>query len=73
MESAAARGGLNALAIYIVTHLISFPMLTNRMLGGTWALILSPDWQRVANAATALLLAWWLCWFLYRKRVFIKL
>lgn len=65
--------GLNALAIYIVTHLISFPMLTNRMLGGTWALFLSADWQRVANAATALLLAWWLCWFLYRKRVFIKL
>ena len=65
--------GLNALAIYLLTHLISFPMLTNRMLGGTWALLLTPDWQRVANAAAALLLAWWLCWFLYKKRVFIKL
>ncbi|MBQ8900068.1 MAG: hypothetical protein IJY72_03850, partial [Akkermansia sp.] len=48
--------GLNALAIYILTHLISFPMLTNRMLGGTWALFLTPEWQRVANAAAALLL-----------------
>lgn len=65
--------GLNALAAYVLTHLISFPALTHRLLGGTWALFLNTEWQQVANAASALLLAWFLCWFLYQKRVFIKL
>ena len=65
--------GLNALAAYVVTHLVSFHILSARMLGGTWGLFLPADWVRVANAAVALLLGWLLCWFLYRKRVFIKL
>lgn len=65
--------GLNALAAYVLTHIISFPALTQRLLGGTWVLFLDTEWQRVANAASALLLAWFLCWFLYQKRVFIKL
>lgn len=65
--------GLNALAAYVITHLVSFHILANRILGGTWGLFLSADQVRVANAATALLLDWLLCCFLYRKRVFIKL
>ena len=65
--------GLNALAAYVVTHVFSFHQLADRLLGGTWALMLPAPWVRVMNAATALLLAWWLCWFLYRRHVFIKL
>lgn len=65
--------GMNALAVYVLTHVVSFQALAARMLGGTWALFLNPGWQAVGNAAIALLLAWGLCWFLYRKRVFIKL
>lgn len=64
--------GLNALAVYVVTHLFSFHQLAARLLGGTWSLMLSDSWVRVMNAATALLLGWLLCWFLYRKKVFIK-
>ena len=65
--------GMNALAAYMVVHLVSFSAIAQRLLGGTWALFLSPGAQRIATAATALLLVWWLCWFLYRKRAFIKL
>lgn len=65
--------GMNALAAYVVTHLVSLHMLSARMLSGTWALILPAEWVRVANAAVALLLGWLLCYFLYCKRVFIKL
>lgn len=65
--------GLNALAAYMITHIINFQALAARLLGGTWGLFLSEGWQRVANAGAALLLAWWFCYFLYRKRVFIKL
>lgn len=65
--------GLNALAAYVVTHLVSFHQLADRMLGGTWGLIFSHAWVQVMNAATALLLGWLFCYFLYKKRVFIKL
>lgn len=65
--------GMNALAIYVLTHIVSFQALAARALGGTWSLFLSPEWQKVAHAAAALLLAWWLCWFLHRKRVYIKI
>lgn len=65
--------GLNALAAYMVVHIVPFYSLADRLLGGTWALFLNPGWQRAANAGIALLLAWSFCWFLYRKRVFIKL
>lgn len=65
--------GLNALAVYLLVHVMDLQALSARALSGTWGLFLSPEWQRVANAAAALLLAWWFCYFLYRKRVFIKL
>jgi predicted acyltransferase len=65
--------GLNALAAYVVTHLVSFHQLADRIFGGTWGLIFSPAWVQVMNAATALLFGWLFCYFLYRKRVFIKL
>lgn len=65
--------GLNALAAYLVVHIVNFHALADRLLGGTWGLFLSQEWQRVANATVALMLAWSFCWFLYRKRVFIKL
>ena len=65
--------GLNALAAYMIIHIINFPAIANRLLGGTWGLFLSSEWQRVANACASLLLVWFFCYFLYRKRVFIKL
>lgn len=65
--------GMNALAIYVLTHIINFQALGARLLGGTWALFLAPEYLPAANALTAILLAWGLCLFLYRKRVFIKL
>lgn len=65
--------GSNALVAYLVVHIVDFPALAGRLLGGTWALFLSPGWQQVADAATALLLVWLLCLFLYRRKVFIKI
>lgn len=65
--------GLNALAAYLLVHIVDLPALSARLFGGTLGLFLSEDWQRVAHSTAALLLAWGFCWFLYRKRVFIKL
>lgn len=65
--------GMNALAIYVLTHIVNFQVIAGRLLGGTWALILNPEYLKAANAFTAILLAWGLCFFLYSKRVFIKL
>lgn len=65
--------GMNALAIYMLTHIINFQGISARLLWGTMSLMLPQAWVHVANAVTALLLAWWFCYFLYSKRVFIKL
>ncbi len=65
--------GLNALAVYMVIHIVDLQALSARAFSGTWGLFLNADWQRVANAAVALMLAWGFCYFLYRKRVFIKI
>lgn len=65
--------GLNSLAAYLLVHIVNFQALSARLFSGTWALFLNAEWQRVANAAVALLLIWGLCWFLYNKRVFIKI
>ncbi len=65
--------GSNALFIYTITHLISFPRLAERIFGGCIRLVCSEPWQPAAIAAGAILLAWLVCLFLYRRRIFIKL
>lgn len=65
--------GLNPLLAYLIVHIVSFQALSARLFSGTWAFFLNAEWQRVANAAVALVLVWWLCWYLYNKRVFIKI
>ena len=65
--------GSNALFVYLITHLISFPALAERLFGGSIRLICSEPQYAAARAAAALLLAWLVCLFLYRRRIFIKL
>lgn len=66
--------GSNALFIYLLVHLVDLQALATRLSGGTWALLLpNTDWQRVATSGTAILLAWLLCYALYKRRIFIRL
>lgn len=65
--------GMNALFIYLATHIISFNALTARVFSGTIRCLVPERWGGVAHYAAYLLLAWGLCYLLYRRRIFIKI
>lgn len=65
--------GSNALFIYMATHLISFTALAERLTCGALHRVLPAAALPAGYAAGALVLAWLLCLFLYRRGVFIRL
>ena len=64
--------GSNALFIYLLTNLIDLSKLTSRVFGGTLQAVLPADWLGIGFSAAYLLLAWLLCFFLYRRGVYIR-
>lgn len=81
MEGCGLRGwafplrviGLNALFIYVLTHIIPFSELNARLFGGSIRHLVPETWQPVALNATCLLLAWLVCFAMYRRKIFIKI
>lgn len=65
--------GSNALFIYMVTHLFSFTAPAERISCGLLQRMLPAEFLPAGYAAGALVLAWLLCLFLYRRGVFIRL
>lgn len=65
--------GMNALFIYLFTHILPFDALTARIFGGSIRCLVPHGWDNVAHYALYLLLAWWLCYILYRRKVFFKI
>ena len=65
--------GANALFIYLVTHILPFGELSQRIFCGLQHKLLPADWLSVARPLCSLLLAWLLCFCLWRRRIFIKL
>ncbi len=64
--------GTNALFIYLFTNIIRLDLVTERLFAGTFAALLPTEWQHAALCCAYLLLAWGLCFFLYRKEIFIR-
>lgn len=65
--------GTNALFIYIVTNLVNLSAIAERLFAGTFRHMLPLEWMGTALSCAYLLLAWLLCLFLYRYRIFIKI
>ena len=65
--------GANALFLYLFTHLFNLPALAERLSCGLWSRILPAAALPAAYAGTALLLAWLLALWLYRRKLFIRL
>lgn len=65
--------GCNALFLYLFTHLFNLPALAERLSCGLWRALLPADALPAAYAGTALLLAWLVALWLYRRRLFIRL
>lgn len=64
--------GRNALFIYIVTAATGFSDFNVRLFAGTLRLILPSAYVSPALSATHLLLAWGICYFLHRRKLYIR-
>lgn len=65
--------GTNALFIYLATQLLPFDALTARLFGGTIRLLVPESLTAVAHCTASMLLAWGLCYWLWRRKIFIKI
>ena len=65
--------GANALFIYLATHVLPFGELSQRVFCGLQRELLPADWLSVARPLCSLLLAWLLCFCLWRRRIYIKI
>lgn len=69
--------GTNAITIYLAHNLVSFRNIANRFAGGDVREYLNTQVAQglgdLLIAAIVLALSFLLCWFLYRKRIFLRL
>lgn len=64
--------GMNSLTIYLVYHFIDFSQTSNILFSGLYAP--APEqFHKALEALGALALVWLLMYFLYKKRIFIKI
>lgn len=63
--------GLNSITIYMAQAIFDFNGLTRYFFGGV-ARICGDDWRQVIMTGGYLLISWLFLWFLYRKKIFLK-
>lgn len=63
--------GVNSIAIYMMAHLFDFKLVGNIFVGGISALF-PKNTQDFIQAITAMAVMWLITYFLYRKKIFIK-
>lgn len=63
--------GMNAIAVYVATHLFDFLKIGNVFVGGL-AKWLGP-WNDFVQASAALAVVWLILYWMYRKKTFIKI
>lgn len=63
--------GLNSITIYIAQQIVSFGGISNFFLGGI-ADKCPADWAAVINSAGYVTVCWLFLYFLYRKKIFLK-
>jgi predicted acyltransferase len=63
--------GINAIAVYVATHLFDFSIIGNVFVGGLSKYLGS--WNEFVQALAALVVVWLILYWMYRKRTFIKI
>jgi predicted acyltransferase len=64
--------GMNSITIYLAQRIIGFKGATEFLFGGLASKF--PDvWGQVVWSAGYVLVCWTFLWFLYRKRIFLKI
>jgi predicted acyltransferase len=63
--------GMNAIAVYVATHLFDFRLIGDVFVGGLslW----TGDWNEFVRALAALSVIWFILWWMYTKKTFIKI
>jgi hypothetical protein len=67
--------GANAITIYVVPRFLDFDRFAAFFLGGIYrlaGLYISKDFRQVVEAAGVLAAEWLFLWFLYRRRLFLR-
>ena len=64
--------GMNAITIYLVTGFVNFRLLADRFVGGDVAAALG-RYAELMRSVIALVMAIALVWYLYRRRIFLRL
>ncbi len=64
--------GMNSITVYLLYRFIDFEKSAKMLFGGLY-LQADAAWQSVFNALGALALIWGVLYFLYKKRIFIKI
>jgi predicted acyltransferase len=62
--------GMNAIAVYVATHLFDFTKIGNVFVGGLLR-FLGP-WASFVEASATLMVIWFILWYMYRNKTFIK-
>jgi predicted acyltransferase len=63
--------GMNAIAVYVATHLFDFSIIGNVFVGG---LSKYPGiWNEFVQALAALIVVWLILYWMYRNKTFIKI
>ena len=63
--------GMNAIAVYVATHLFSFSIIGNVFVGGLAKYL--GQWNDFIQAVAALAVVWLILYWMYRKKTFIKI
>ncbi len=63
--------GMNAIAVYMATHVFNFRHIGDIFVNGLDKYV--GDWSPFVHAVAALAVIWLIMWWMYRKRLFIKI
>ena len=64
--------GMNSLTIYLALHFIDFQHTSKALFAGLYAPV-PEQFHQALEALGALVLVWWMMYFLYKKKIFIKI
>jgi predicted acyltransferase len=63
--------GMNAIAVYMATHVFSFRHIGDIFVDGLDKYV--GNWEAFIHAVAAFAVIWLIMWWMYRKRLFIKI
>ena len=67
--------GRNSIAAYVMNWVLVWPVAAAlvRHLGRAPFLVLGPDYEKTLVGATALLVVWWILYWMQKRKIFIRI